>query len=200
MENENKDTRTKQFIMVALAFLGAIVLISYGLIWNKYQSEQIAQDNINFQINQVWPHVQVGMPDVPDDQQERLAKAQAELEEQKNAFPTMLGATELMETLLKIANEHHVDLSLQTSQQPADFGDGQYYILTSSVSTSGKLSDLLAFIQYLEDGSIDTLKIQQQVNFSGSGDSWTAGFSITVYSQQIPQPINTDQLEFEGLT
>ncbi|NQT72762.1 MAG: hypothetical protein HQ553_08315 [Chloroflexi bacterium] len=197
MGNESKDTRTKQFIMVALAFLGAIVLISYGLIWNKYQSEQVAQNDINFQINKVWPLVQVGMSDVSDDQEERLEAAQTDLEKQKNAFPTMLGATELMETLLQIANEHHVSLSLQTSQQPADFGDGRYYILTSSVSTSGKLSDLLAFIQHLEDEPIETLKILQQVNFSGSGDSWTAGFSITIYSQQNPQSIDTDQLEFE---
>jgi len=197
MGNESKDTRTKQFIMVALAFLGAIVLISYGLIWNKYQSEQVAQNDINFQINKVWPLVQVGMSDVSDDQEERLEAAQTDLEKQKNAFPTMLGATELMETLLQIANEHHVSLSLQTSQQPADFGDGRYYILTSSVSTSGKLSDLLAFIRHLEDEPIETLKILQQVNFSGSGDSWTAGFSITIYSQQNPQSIDTDQLEFE---
>ncbi|MFC2027085.1 hypothetical protein ACFLU3_00200 [Chloroflexota bacterium] len=197
MGNESKDTRTKQFIMVALAFLGAIVLISYGLIWNKYQSEQVAQDDLNFQIDQVWPLVQVGMPEVPDDQEERLAAAQTELEEQKNAFPTMLGATELMEVLLQIANEHHVSLSLQTSQQPAEFGDGRYYLLTSGVSTSGKLSDLLAFIQHLEDGPIETLKILQQVNFSGSGDSWNAGFTITIYSQLTPQAIETDQLEFE---
>lgn len=197
MGNENKDTRTKQFIMVAFAFLGAIVLISYGLIWNKYQNEQVAQGDINFQIDQVWPLVQVGIPEVPEDQEERLAAAQKDLEEQKNAFPTMLGSTELMETLLKIANEYHVSLSLQTSQQPAEFGDGQYYILTSSVSTSGKLSDLVAFIQHLEDGPIDTLQIQEQVNFGGSGDSWTAGFSITIYSQQTPQTIDTDQLEFE---
>ena len=174
--------------MIALAVIGAITLASYGLIWNKYQHEQDMQAELNLQLDQVWPLVQAGMPETSKDQEERLATARAELENQQAGIPTMLNPTEIMDKLLQIANDHNVIISLQTDQQPAEFGDEQYLKLTSSVNATGSLDDLVTFIQRIENG-INTLNLEQQVNFELSDDSWAVDFSFTVYSQLIKQDV-----------
>ncbi len=52
----------------------------------------------------------------------------------------------------------------------------------------------MAFIKHLEDGPIETLKVGP-VNFGGSGDSWTANFSITIYAQIQSQEEEMGQME-----
>ncbi len=195
MEIKGRHIKISKLVVMVLALSCVITVISYGIMWNKYSRDHMMQDDLDFQIDLAWPQVQAGMPVVPDDQVERLEAAKAELEVQKSAFPIILGATELMEILLEIASEHHVSISLQTSQSLAGFGSGQFNVLTSSVGSSGSLGDLVTFIQHLEDGPIETLEVGP-VNFGGSGDSWTANFNITIYAQIQSQQEETCQMEF----
>ncbi|MCP4611429.1 MAG: hypothetical protein GY845_22175, partial [Planctomycetes bacterium] len=148
-----------------------------------YSHEAERQDDLNFQVDQLWPMVQAGAPEPSSDQEERLEIAQEELQAQQEAFPTRMGHTELMETLLKLANEHNVSLNLQAQLSPAEFGEGGgYFMMRSGARASGNLSDLVSFIAHLEDGPMETLSLEQ-VNLSGSGGSWSASFTITIYTK-----------------
>ena len=149
--------RKESIVIAAFVCMGVLVVAAYSYVWTMCSREAEQQDALNFQVDQLWPMVQVGAPEPSSDQEERLKIAQEDLNAQQGAFPTKMGHTELMETLLKLANEHNVSLNLQAQLSPAEFGEGGgYFVMRSGARASGTLSDLVLFIAHLEDGPIET--------------------------------------------
>ena len=180
----------KRKSIITITFLGVLVIVvgTYAYLWKVHSNEMKYQNDLNFQVDQLWPLVQADVSNQPDDQEERLRIAQERLDAQMDVFPTQMGYTELMETLLQLADKHHVSLNLQAQSSLANLGEGgRYFMMRSGAKASGSLSDLVSFISYLENGPIETLSLEQ-VNLSGSGGSWTASFTITIYTQ-VPIPV-----------
>lgn len=196
MEMEGNNRNIRPYIIIPLVFIGVVALVAYSLIWMDYSNKQTQKNDINFAIDQIWPRVQAGIPPVPENQEQRLEAARVKLEAEKEAFPTRMSATELMETVIQLADEHHVKTVLQTQKKEAEIGEGDgHYLLNSSVRATGKLADLVAFISYLEDGPIATLEVGG-VSYSGSGESWTANFNMGVYIQMTEQTETPSDEEF----
>ncbi len=183
MQESNRKQLLHQIMVMSLVLMVFACLGMYYHLWTTYSEEQTRQDDLSFQVDQFWSKVQAGAPQTPDDQEERLATAQRELEGQRNSFPTTIGSTEIMGILLSLAQENSVSLSLKTELISPRFNDIYTCdMFTSNVKASGSFADLQAFISHLEDGPIKTLTLEG-VNISSSGKSWNADFKLTVFTQ-----------------
>lgn len=182
MQNKKEKKTTKPFMIISFLIIGAalIIYVFFGTTYTKAQQEQ---DDINFQIDQLWPMVQQGIPAPSDDQEKRLTAAQSKLDEQRAAFPTKMGSTEIMETLLHLAQQNNVSLALQTQiTSSGSTESSKYHMLYFTVQATGSFNGLLAFVGQLEEGPIQTLSIEQ-INLSQTGNSWTATFNMSIYTQ-----------------
>lgn len=192
METTLRKTNARPFIIIALIVIMAITLVSYYMIWQDYSEQQTAQDDLNFQLDMIWPRVQVSVATQPEDQEERLKTAREELEIQQAAFPARITSTEAMESLLQLADEHQISISLKTQMENTESSPAQTLeALRFNMRASGSLSNLIAFISYLEDGPIQTLKIEP-MGLDGSGNSWSTSFNMTIYTQ-TPPPLPENQ-------
>lgn len=199
MENEGAKKSKAKLILIVAVLIVLVALIAYFQLWRMYSEEQSLQEDLTLMIDEIWPYAQVEIPPPPADQGERLAAAQAKLEEaQQREFPVQMSNTEIMETLFQWATDRDVVLYLQSSHSSGS-EDGMYDTLRFGVSASGALGDVLSFILKLEgtetdtpaegaeSDAIDTVQIDR-VSLSGAGESWIASFTMTIHTQ-LPAPL-----------
>ncbi len=183
---------TKPIVIVICCVTAMIIMGTYLHFWTTYTGAQTNQEDISFQIDQIWIYANAPIMEDFAIEDKLLAAAEAELDAQQQLFPTRMNSMKIMRTLLEMAKKHDVTITLQTQEFPAGSHEFESCtMLQSSVQTSGTLDDLQNFVSYLEDGPIRTLELEE-VNFGGSGESWTASFSIRIYTQ-IPSSTETSQ-------
>ncbi len=117
--------------------------------------------------------------------EERMADAQAALAEAQGYFPGTLTSAAVLERILKLAQECHV----QVNEMEASPGKVQkaamagYIALSVNVQAKGDLSDLQAFLDGLESGGVKAVSVDR-VTIGNLDGTPLASISISAYGRQ----------------
>ena len=136
-------------------------------------------------------------PRPPQDLEQRLAAAEASLSAEQKAFPDKLNSTEIINTILKLADECRVKAIPMTTREWSleKAGEG-YPVFRLSMGVKGTLSQLVNFVSELENGEFETLIIENlSVNrVTGQTEDEivrdgptpvTASLDIAIYTQSL---------------
>jgi Tfp pilus assembly protein PilO len=153
--------RTRVLLIIVLV---VALLAVYGFIGMDYLNQRNQRDTYDTQIAQASEALFL-MPQPPADLQERLAAANASLEEVKNAFGFNATSTEIVEMILNTANQTGVTVTPLITQAWAQVSiSGQTYeVFRMNIQATGTFSQLALFIHQLETDEPKTLVIESLV-------------------------------------
>ena len=143
-----------------VAFIIIVLLVAYGLLgidYKKQRQEQealvIASSNITQQLRQI--------PALPQNLEQRLALAEANLATAQSAFPSKPNSTQIINRILKLADECQVKaIPLATRQWSSEKTDKGYLAFGLQMTVQGRFDQFVNFINKLENGEFDTLIIE----------------------------------------
>jgi len=152
-----------------ITLLVIILLVVYYLLGTGYMKQQKEQKELTSQTTDVTQTL-AQMPEPPQDLEQQLAAAQASLAAEQNAFPTKMNTTQVINTILELADECEVKaIPLVTQPWSMEMvGEHSYDVFRLSVVVEGNLPQLLAFISKLEKGEFTTLLVE---NLSATTES-----------------------------
>ncbi|GEM_PF-3374228 len=103
-------------------------------------------------------------------------------------FPMDLGSVDIVEIVDTFAKECNVDiLPIKLSApQKKDILGQTYNLVKFDTTVKGAFTDVIKFIDKLENGPIKTISLQN-TSLTASGDTWTAKLSVSIYSQLPPE-------------
>lgn len=150
----------KNKLLVVLLVI--ILLVVYYILGTDYLKQRQQHESLSYQIADA-TRALAQMPQSPTDQEERLAIAQAELNDIENSFPSRVTSTKVINTILKLADDIGVKaIPLVTQSWSVEkIGEHDYSVLRLNVNVSGSFSQLEIFTAELENGELPTLIIEQ---------------------------------------
>lgn len=176
--------RVRPFIIVMA--ISAVILAAYGLFGVSYIQQRQEQGTLTSQIAVASDLLEEY--DSPASLEQQLADAEARLAAEQASFPTRLSSTEVLDAVLQLAQESQVEvLSLRAQSVSMErVGEHDYAVLRFNTGVEGSFSQVLAFLNLLEGGELETL-ILENVSISESAELCTASLDLAVYAQSLPQ-------------
>lgn len=173
-----------------IGVMGAI-LLSYAVLGATCARQQQNKNDINAQLLQLRPALAQKKPNLAALEQ-RLALAQARLAEEQASFPSELSSTELSDWVLQLAQETQLKaLSLRAKPISTEKIRGHAYkILHLEVEARGSFSELMDFIQRLEEGKFKTLVLEKASMTVTPGDV-SGRLNLALYAQLPPPAAGT---------
>ncbi len=181
-------TRTLGIFLVVLLVIG---LAYFGM---GYLSERNGQKALITQMDDTNKMLSlIAVP--PADLQQRLTDAQnANLAAKQNLLPTDVDTTQVINSILEIADECNVNvLPLNTDSWTNVAVQGtNYRVLTISLSVDGSFTDLTAFVNRFYGNDfpsliVDTVSIHPSVQSAGGADGisgdYTGVIQLGIYTQ-----------------
>jgi hypothetical protein len=146
-----------------------ILLVVYYPLGTSYMKQRQKQKELTAQIADVTQTL-AQIPQPPQDLEQRLAIAQANLATEQNGFPAKMNTTQVINTILELAEDCEVKaIPLVTQPWSTEMvGEHDYSVFRLSVVIEGSLPQLLTFISQLENGEFNTLLVE---NLSVIGES-----------------------------
>jgi len=135
--------------------------VVYYLLGTGYIKQQKEQKELTYQTADVTQAL-AQMPEPPQDLEQQLAAAQASLAAEQKAFPTKMNTTQVINTILELADECEVKaIPLVTQPWVMEMvGEHGYDVFRLSVVVEGSLPQLLHFVSKLERGEFNTLLVE----------------------------------------
>ncbi len=138
------------------------------------------------------------MPKLPQDLEQQLAAAQASLVAEQSIFPIKVNSTEVVNTILELADDSGVK-AVPLVTEPwsiQDVGEHGYYVFRLNVAVEGILSELSSFVSILENGRFRTLvvedlsvtRVSEQSEEEGISEgtiSFVASLDLAIYTQSL---------------
>lgn len=151
--------KTRRLLIVILAIA---TLVVYFIMGTDYRQEGQSGEALAAQINQAAQELAQIAP-TPTDLAARLAAAEDSLAAAQNAFPERPGSTEIIDTILKLAEDTGVDaVPLVTQPWMEEFVNEEVYtVFRLNITASGTFAGLLAFLGQLETGGPGTLVVTE---------------------------------------
>ncbi len=149
--------RSKLLITILIIVLLAV----YSLFGMDYMKQHQEQETLTSQITEVNEALRE-IPELPQDLEQRLAAAQASLAAEQSEFPGKINSTEVINTILELAEDSEVKaIPLVTEPWSADkVGEHDYYVFRLNVTVEGRFSQLVTFVSKLENGELKTLIVE----------------------------------------
>ncbi len=144
-----------------LILLVVVLLVVYYIMGTAYQKQGKQQELLNYQIAD-GSRALAQAPRPPDDLEQRLAAAQANLAAAEGGFPTLVNSTQAINSILKLADAVGVK-AIPLITRPWSLektGDHDYYVLRLNVSVTGRFPQLAEFTDRLEKDGPPTLIIK----------------------------------------
>lgn len=144
-----------------ITLLIIILLVVYYLLGTGYMKQQKEHETLTSQIADVTQTLRE-MPKPPQDLEQRLAAAQASLIAKQSAFPDKMNTTQVINSILELADDCEVK-AIPLITQPwstEEVGQHGYYVFRLNVAIEGSLSQLLTFVDELENGEFETLVVE----------------------------------------
>ena len=141
-----------------IAILIIMLLVVYAYFGMGYVRERKEHEALTSQITDV-SQTLAQMPGPPHDLEQRLAAAQASLAAEQSAFPSKMNSTEIVDTILRLADDCGVK-AIPLITQPwsiENIGEHGYHVLRLDVAVEGSFSQLVSFLSKLENGEFKTL-------------------------------------------
>ena len=144
-----------------IALLIIILLVVYyifGMDYMKQRKENAVLASRLIDITQAL----VQMPESPQDLEQRLADAEAGLVTRQSAFPDKLNSTQVVNVILRLADDYGVK-AIPLVTQPwsiEEVGEHGYYVFRLNVAVTGGFSQMVDFVGGLEKGQFETLIVE----------------------------------------
>ena len=151
---------TRSRLLITLLVIGLLVVYAY--LGMDYMKQRKGHEMLTSQITNATQTL-AEIPEPPQNLEQRLADARASLATEQSAFPNnQMGSTEVVNTILKLANDCAV-MAVPLVTQPwstEDIGDHSYHVLRLNVAAKGSFSQLVSFVSKLENTEFKTLIVE----------------------------------------
>jgi hypothetical protein len=141
------------------------------------------------------------MPEPPQNLEQQLAAAEASLVAEQDAFPGKMDTTQVVDTILRLADDCQVK-AIPLITEPwskENIGQHDYYVFRLNLAVEGSFSQLVNFVGELENGGFNTLivenvsltRLSQQSEDEGANEETIlviASLDLAIYTQSL----NTD--------
>jgi len=178
-----------------IAILIIMLLVVYAYFGVGYINQQKEQKALASQITDVNRTLRQ-MPEPPHDLEQRLVAAQASLAAEQSAFPLKMNSTEIVDTILRLADDCGVK-AIPLITQPwsiESIGEHGYHVLRLDIAVEGSFSQLVSFLSKLENGEFKTLIVEDlsvtRVTEQSEGETVTEGtipvtasLDLAIYTQ-----------------
>ncbi|MFP3975509.1 MAG: hypothetical protein ACOC6S_03250 [Chloroflexota bacterium] len=185
----------KKFIIILLVMIATVG--AYAFLGMDYLGQQDRQEELGSQLAELKATLGAG-DDGPglDVLEQRLEDAKEKLaaKQRESTISTMKG-TAVLDAILRTAQESDVSaLPMQTQPVSTTKVSGhKYNVQGLKAKARGSFPDLLAFIDELENGDLETLIVKDLSLGRGGEEVWNANLDMAFYSQSLPQDeANTD--------
>ena len=179
------------------AVLITILLVVYAYLGIGYMKQSEEREALTSQINEAIEALRE-MPRPPQDLEQRLAAAQASLVAEQSIFPIKVNSTEVITTILELADDSGVK-AVPLETQPWSIQDVEehgYYVFRLNVAVEGSLSDFSSFVSKLENGRFRTLVVEdlsvtsvskqsEEESVSEGTISVVASLDLAIYTQSL---------------
>ncbi len=182
-----------------IAILIITLLVVYYIFGMDYINQRQEREALALQITTVTQAL-AQISDPPqnlENLEQWLEAAQARLAAEQSMFPTRLNSTEVISTILELANSLGVNaVPLVTQSWSTEVvGENNYDVLRLTVAAEGKFYQLVNFVSRLENGEYQTLVVEDltvdravtasEGNGSGGIVSFIASFDLAIYAQSL---------------
>jgi Tfp pilus assembly protein PilO len=172
------------FLIIAIvALLGVYYFLEMDYLGKCQGHEALAA-----QINEATQTL-AQTPEPPQDLEQRLAAAEASLVAAQVDFPQDLNSTQVINAILKLADECQVRvIPLATRPwSPESIGEG-YHVFRINMVIRGSFSQLISFVSQLENGEFGTIVVEHLSVKRGAGPDVetipvTAYLDLAIYTQ-----------------
>ena len=180
-----------------IVILIVILSVVYYLFGTDYLNQRKEQKALTSQIAEVTQTLSE-MAEPPQNLEQQLEAAEASLVAEQVAFPGKMGTTQVIDTILRLADDCQVKaIPLVTEPwSKENIGQHDYYVFRLNVAVEGSFSQLVYFVKKLENGKFDTLtvenvsltKLSQQSEDEGVDEETIliiASLDLAIYTQSL---------------
>ena len=179
-----------------IAILIIILLGVYYFLGTDYAKQRQQNAELTSQITKITQTL-AQMPEPPQDMEQQLAATQASLTAEQSAFPGKMNSTNIVNIILKLADDHEVK-AVPMVTQPWSIevvGGHDYYVFRLNVAATANFSQLVSFVSKLENGELETLTIEDlsvtrqpaEESIPDGAIPVTASLNLAVFAQ-VPAP------------
>ena len=180
-----------------ITILIIVLLVVYYLLGMDYMKQRQENDALTSLITDI-TQILREMPELPQDLEQRLTAAQASLAAEQSAFLISMNSTEVVDTILKLADGSDVK-AIPLATQPwstQKVGEHSYDVFRLNVAVEGSFSQLLTFVAKLENGEFKTLIVEDlsvtgvaeqsgEETVSGGTMPVVASLNLAIYAQPL---------------
>ncbi len=179
-----------------IAILIISLLVVYYILGMDYINQRREREALAFQIATVTQAL-AQMSDPPQNLERRLEVAQERLAAEQSMFPTQFNSTEVVSTIMELANSLGVNVVPLVTQSwlTEVVGENNYDVLRLTIAAEGNFSQLVNFVSRLENGEYQTLVVEdltvdRAVTASeGNGSAgvvlYIASFDFAIYARSL---------------
>lgn len=178
-----------------IVILIVILSVVYYLFGTDYLNQRNEQKALTSQIAEVTQTLG-DMPEPTQKLEQQLEAAEASLVAEQGAFPGKMGTTQVVDTILRLADDCQVK-AIPVITEPwskENIGQHDYYVFRLNVAVEGSFLQLVSFVKKLENGEFSTLivdnvsltRLSQQSEDEAVAEGIipiTAGLDIAIYAQ-----------------
>jgi len=177
-------------LIIALLSIAIIaLLVVYYFLGMGYREQRQGHEVLSAHIAEA-TRTLAQTPRPPQDLEQRLAAARASLAAEQSAFPSQLNSTQVINAILKLADDCQVK-AIPIATQPWSVGNigGGYHVFRLNISIRGSFSQLASFVSELENGEFETLVIENLSVTRAAGQTKgetipvTARLDLAIYTQ-----------------
>jgi len=171
-------------LIIALLSIGIIaLLVVYYFLGMDYREQRQGHEVLAAQIAEA-TRTLAQTPRPPQDLEQRLLAAE------QSAFPDQLNSTQVINAILKLADDCQVKvIPIATNPWSVEnIGEG-YHVFRLNISVRGSFSQLAGFVSKLENGEFETLVIENLSVTRTTGQTGgeiipvTARLGLAIYTQ-----------------
>ncbi len=178
-----------------IAILIIMLLVVYAYFGMGYVRERKEHEALTSQITDI-SQTLAQIPAPPQDLEQRLETVRASLVAEQSAFPSKMNSTQIIYTILKLANDCEVK-AIPLITQPwsmENVGEHDYHVFRLDVAVEGSFSQLVSFLSKLENGEFKTFIVEDlsvtRVTEQSEGQTVTEGtipvttsLDLAIYTQ-----------------
>jgi hypothetical protein len=187
----------KRLPIVILIIILSVVYYLFGMDYLNQRKEQKALTPQIAEVTQTLGD----MPEPSQNLEQQLEAAEASLVAEQSAFPGKMDTTQVIDTILRLADDCQVK-AIPLITEPwskENIGQHDYYVFRLNLAVGGSFSQLVNFVGELENGGFNTLivenvsltRLSQQSEDEGVDEETiliTASLDLAIYAQ----PLNAD--------
>lgn len=184
--------------LVRSKLLIAVLIITLSVVYYLFGMDYINQRRENAALtSQITEATEAlaQMPEPPQNLEQRLEAAQASLDAEQSVFPSNLHSTEVVNTILGLADDCGIRaIPLVTQSWSTEVvGEHSYDVLRLTVAAEGNFTQLASFVSKLENGEYQTLVVEDlSITRVPGGESaseeaiaFIASFDLAIYAQSL---------------